>query len=311
MKKQNPKKRHHYIPVFYLNGFTNSNGYLYIYDKYNKPVFESSPEGIAYENHYFSFVNSEGERDSETLENAIKLLEDESARVLRKIHNYEKLSIDDRRTFSLFVSSMMVRVPNMRENMRKISGTLAKLHSVSISSHKESFMRQMKNYEKDTRKQMGPNYEELREFMNNPDNYDVSTNKQYGTAMALSQIEHISEIFFRMKWTFLKATRENKYITGDNPLSYFDPTCKPNSFYGVGLLNKNIEVALPLSKEICAFGTWRLKEGYLQAKNQYVKRLNKMTAISLVKFAFCHNKSDVIDKFIKKYKDKHPIITFG
>ncbi|MCA9395087.1 MAG: DUF4238 domain-containing protein [Candidatus Omnitrophica bacterium] len=53
MEKQRPKKRHHYIPVFYLNGFTTKDGYLYVYDK-DGPIFDSSPEGIVNENHGFS-----------------------------------------------------------------------------------------------------------------------------------------------------------------------------------------------------------------------------------------------------------------
>ncbi|MCK5214372.1 MAG: DUF4238 domain-containing protein [Candidatus Omnitrophica bacterium] len=77
MKLQKPKKRHHYIPVFYLKGFTNKEGILYVYDKDRDPVFESSPEGIAYENHYFSFRTPEGQRDSETVENYIMTLERE------------------------------------------------------------------------------------------------------------------------------------------------------------------------------------------------------------------------------------------
>ncbi len=48
-----------------------------MYDKDRDPVFESSPEGIAYENHYFSFRTPEGQRDSETVENYIMTLERE------------------------------------------------------------------------------------------------------------------------------------------------------------------------------------------------------------------------------------------
>ncbi|MBL7131062.1 MAG: DUF4238 domain-containing protein, partial [Candidatus Omnitrophica bacterium] len=254
MAEQNPKKRHHYIPVFYLNGFTNKNGCLYIYDKVDKPVFESSPEGIAYENHYFSFMTPHGERDSETVENNIMLLEGEFARVVKKIHNCEDLTVDDRIVFALFMASMIVRIPNMRDNIRKSTGETIKHISVFMASHKENFERMMEKYERDTGKQIGMNVEELRQWMKNPDNYDVTVDKQYAIAMALSLLENFARVFFQMKWAFLRATDDYKYMTGDNPLQYIDPTHNPRSFYGVGLANKNIEVSLPLSKEICAFG---------------------------------------------------------
>lgn len=311
MAEQNPKKRHHYIPVFYLNGFTNKNGCLYIYDKVDKPVFESSPEGIAYENHYFSFMTPHGERDSETVENNIMLLEGEFARVVKKIHNCEDLTVDDRIVFALFMASMIVRIPNMRDNIRKSTGETIKHISVFMASHKENFERMMEKYERDTGKQIGMNVEELRQWMKNPDNYDVTVDKQYAIAMALSLLENFARVFFQMKWAFLRATDDYKYMTGDNPLQYIDPTHNPRSFYGVGLANKNIEVSLPLSKEICAFGSWKYREGYIQANNQHVKHLNKMAVTASVRFVFADKKSEDIDKFVKKYKGSHRVMVVG
>jgi hypothetical protein len=311
MAKQKPKKRHHYIPVFYLNGFANKDGCLYVYDKNDKSVFESSPEGVAYENHYFSFMTPEGEKDSETVENNIMLLEGEFARIIKKIHNHENLTVDDHMVFALFVASMMVRVPNMRDNIQKSTGEMTKHISVFMASHKENFERIMQKYEADTGKQIGMNVEELRQWMKNPDNYNVTVDKQYSTATALSLLEDFARVFFQMKWAFLTATDDYKYMAGDNPLRYIDPTHNPHSFYGVGLANKNIEVSLPLSKEICAFGSWKHKEGYLQANNQHVKHLNRMTVIASVKFVFADKKSDDIDKFVKKYKNSHPVMSVG
>jgi len=311
MADQNPKKRHHYIPVFYLKGFTNKDGYLYIYDKDDKPVFESSPEGIAYENHYFSFLTPEGEKDSETVENNIMSLEGEFAKVLKKIQKEDTLSINDRIVFSLFVASMMVRVPNMRENIRKSTGEMIKHISVFMTSHKDKFERMMERYERDTGKEIGMNVEELRQWMRNSDNYNVTVDKQYATAMALSLLESFAKVFFQMKWAFLKATDDYKYLTGDNPLKYIDPTHNPRSYYGVGLANKNIEVSLPLSKEVCAFGSWKHREGFLQANNQHVKHLNRMTVMASVKFVFADRRSSDIDKLVKKYKGSHPIMSVG
>ncbi|MCM8796003.1 MAG: DUF4238 domain-containing protein [Candidatus Omnitrophica bacterium] len=311
MLKQKPKKRHHYIPVFYLKGFTNKDGCLYVYDKDNKPVFESSPEAIAYENHYFSFTTPEGEMDSETVENNIMLLEGEFARTVKKIHNYEDLSVDDRIVFSLFVASMMVRIPNMRDNIRKSTSEMIKHINVFMASHKENFERMMERYEKDTGKQIGIDVEELRQWMKNPDNYDVTVDKQYSTAMALSLLEDFARVFFQMKWAFLRATDDYKYMTGDNPLQYIDPTHNPRSFYGVGLANKNIEVSLPLSKELCALGSWKYRGGYIQGTNQHVKHLNRMTVIASVRFVFADKNSEEIDKFVKKYKGSHRVMTVG
>ncbi len=309
--RQDPKKRHHYIPVFYLNGFTDKNACLYVYDKDGGPIFESSPEGIAYENHYFSFITPQGERDSETVENNVMLLEGESAKVIKKIHACNELTVNDRINYSLFVASMMVRVPNMRNNIQKSTGEMIKHMSVFMASHKENFEGAMERYEKDTGKPIGMNIEELRQWMRDPSHYDISVDKEYATAMALSLLEDFAKVFFQMKWAFFKATDEYKYMTGDNPLRYIDPTYKPRSFYGVGLANENVEVSLPLSKEVCAYGSWKGREGYLQAKNHHVKHLNKITVSASVRFVFADSKSEDIDKFVTKYKGSHPVLKVG
>ena len=248
MKEQKPKKRHHYIPVFYLNGFTDKNGCLYIYDKDSKPVFESSPDGIAYENHYFSFMTPHGERDSETVENAIMLLEGKFVRVIKKILNCDYLTNDDWVVFSFFVASMMVRVPNMKNNIRKATGETIKRTNVFMSSHKENFGRMIKRYESDTGKHIGIDVEELRQWANNPDNYDITVDKEYATGMALSLLEDFAKVFLQMKWAFIKATADYKYVTGDNPLRYIDPTHNPRSFYGIGLANENLAL---IQRDLC------------------------------------------------------------
>lgn len=43
--------RHHYIPRFYLKGFTNERNSYFVYDKRNEVFFKSSPENTFFENH--------------------------------------------------------------------------------------------------------------------------------------------------------------------------------------------------------------------------------------------------------------------
>lgn len=303
-----PKKKHHYIPVFYLNGFTNLNGYLWVYDKDDKGLFESSPEGIAYENHYFSFMTPEGEKDSETVENFFMDLEGESSKVVRKILAGETLTEDERVTFAVFVSSMMVRVPNLRNNIRSSTADMIKNLTAFIAAHKENFTGMIERYKKETGQKIDIPVEELRQWAADPENYTVEVDQQYATGMALSLMDRFVPIFFNMKWAFLKATGDFNFMTGDNPLHYTDPTHDFRSPYGVGLFSRNIQVTLPLSKGICAFGTWEGAEGYIKVGSQQVKNVNRRTVISSVRFVFADAKSEATDRFVKKYKGSHPVI---
>ena len=44
-------KKHHYLPRYYLKGFTNNDNHFYVYDKQTDNIFLSSPDDTFFENH--------------------------------------------------------------------------------------------------------------------------------------------------------------------------------------------------------------------------------------------------------------------
>ncbi len=72
---------------------------------------------------------------------------------------------------------------------------------------------------------------------------------------------NLAPIFCDMKWAFFKATDSDKFVISDNPLFRVDPTFQAGLLSGMGLLNKNIEVTLPISKDLAFLGTWGKFEG--------------------------------------------------
>ena len=305
MNSLNSEKKHHYIPVFYLKGFTNSDGCLWVYDKEGAYLFPSSPEGIAYDKNYFSFTGTEGGKVTETVENAMAALEGESAKVLKKIHNNELLVEQERFSFAYFVASMLLRAPNFRNNIQSATAEMIKHLNTFMASNKEKFEQTMGWYEKDTGEKVDVANEDFCQWMLNPENYSVSVDSEYAVGMALSLIEKPAMIFFNMKWMFLIAPDSFKFLTSDNPLSYLDLTIDSRTLYrGVGLTNKNIEVTLPLSKDILAFGGWDLKEGFVKVNKQTVKDLNVRTVRASRRIVFTNYKLQDTDMYVKKYKKK-------
>jgi len=271
-------------------------------------MFASSPEGIAYEKHYFSYITPQGERDSETIENLIAIAEEEYSKVLKKILLKEGLSDDEFVTFASFIASMTVRTPNFRNNIQESTAAILKHMSKFMASHKENFESMLRRYEQETGEKIEMSVEELRQWTLNTDNYTVRVDAQYAIGMALSLMERLTEIFAAMSWTFMEAGGEFNFMTGDNPLSYIDPSHPAQSPYGVGLQNKGIEVTLPLSKNICAFGSWKPNKKYYQASTEFVRQMNRRTVKESGRFIFTDKKSQDIDKFVKKYKNTHSIM---
>lgn len=306
-----PKVRHHYIPRFYLNGFTDpaKSNAVWVFDKDDEKAFPAAPANIACEKHYHTFVMEDGEKDTESIEHLYGLIEAPSSAVIRKIHAEEALSNEDISVFSTFAASMMIRVPNHRSNIEKAVGSLMMKSQAMLANNKEAFESSYNRYLEETGSDSDLTAEDVRQFVLE-EKYTTTINPQVSLYFSVMSIEHIAEVFHKMNWAFIKSTNDHKFLSCDNPLFYFDPTHDRNSFYGVGLLNKAVEVTLPLSQDICAYGSWDNagQHNTVNGKNQMIKNINRRTVLAAKRFVFSSEYSDTLFKFAIKYKDSAPIL---
>jgi len=303
------KKRHHYISRFYLEGFVDPHNepYIWVYEKGNPNIIKATAKNIAVQKHYYSFITPKGEKDSETFENALAEIEGKVAPIFQKIRNYESLNDQERSSFAIFLAFTMSRVPNFRENIERATEEFIKKMDTILASHPTGFKSMIEKFERDTGNKIGMSVEKLRKFMLEGQ-YDIKTDPQFSLGMIPILAKDLIPIFLWMNWAFLEATDDYKFMTSDNPLSYFDPTHNPRSFYGVGLLNRNIEITFPISKGLIFLGTWKKIEGYKKLKSKLVKEMNRRTFISALRFVFASQNSDRLNRFVQKYKNSAPKI---
>ena len=305
------KRRHHYIPQFYLKGFTDprKENCVWVYDKEEEKLFPSTPLNIAVEKDYHTMINEKSEADTETIENLYGFIESDASKVIQKIHIGEMLDEEDRSIFSLFVSSMLVRVPNYRKNIEKIFADSTLDNLLSLAKNETAFTESYEEFLKKTGTSPDISLDDLRKYTLDGE-YDIITNPQVSLAMSISQLLHLPQVFLQMKWAFIRSESERMFLSSDNPLFFWDPTHDPDSFSGVGLMNKNIEVSLPLSNEICAVGGWETPGDYnvIPGKTQLVNNLNRRTAGASLRFVFSSIKSDALLRFVLKYKNSAPTI---
>jgi len=315
ISKTKPKKKHHKQPVFYLKGFTNSEGLLFVYNKDSGNVFESTPEAIAYENDYFTFTNPLGDKDSESFENYIAAIENNTAPVIKKILDEQVITEKEKSGFALFVASMFLRASNFRRNAEDLYAQMRKFKIQAIASDKDKFHEafkdfNLKEYEKNNPKPI-KTLEELRQLILHADEYfKFSTEPLASLQIILAEIDRLTVLFYNMKWCFLKATDNFKFITGDNPVSYGDPTA---GLLHKALMRRNTQVTIPLSKKIVAYGTWRpIKESaYIQVKDRDVKGFNRNTVVATEAFVFASFKDPVFQKFVTKHKGSAPAMKWS
>jgi len=309
MPSKQTKKRHHYVPQFYLAGFLDPQrpSSLWVYEKGTGRVFPSTPRKIAVESHYYSFTGPDGNKDSNMLENLPSEIEGAAARGTAKILAGEPLSDEDRSNFAVFLGFLLVRVPNFQQLTESMVAGFAKMYSRRLASNPEWFRRSIEKYEKATGDDVGNDLEGLREFALRGE-YDISVNRDFNLRFILLG-ERLAPILHQMTWTFLRATDDYKFLTSDNPLVYYDPTCDGNSLHGVGFTNKHIEVTVPISRDIALLATWRdgRDSRYLPVDNKTVKAVNRRAVISASRFIFASQESEGIRRLVKKFPIESPM----
>jgi hypothetical protein len=302
------KGHQHYIPRFYLKGFTEPNyeDYIWVYEKGKTEPIKLHIKNVAVQKHYYSFTDHNGEKNI-TIEDALAEIEGKTAPVFQKIKKHDDLNEDDRINFSYFLSTMITRVPNFRENMNNI-------YKDNINKAIEQIEPYIKNDKKNYVKPINLPEEFWNSMWNDmpekaeeklQDIYLKSDKKTVKPEITLKFLdlprEEPASIFNNMKWKFIVATDNWKFVTSDNPL---------HNYLDIGLLNKNVEVIFPVSKDLVFLGTWQdNKEGrYFQADNNTVKEFNRATVKSALKYVYSSNNSDGLMRLVQKYKDNAPKI---
>jgi len=113
MKKKLSKK-HHYLPRYYLKGFTNNTNCFYIYDKKEDKIFYTSPDAAFFENH-LNTVSLPGGGSSDFLEKLYRDIENECWNSLDQIReSNNKIPIDplDKMNLFLFLLFLHWRLPS-------------------------------------------------------------------------------------------------------------------------------------------------------------------------------------------------------
>jgi hypothetical protein len=300
------KKRHHYIPKFYLNGFVDPNNkpYIWVYEKGKPQVIEAIPRDVAVQKNYYTIPTPEG-KDSESFENFLANIERHVAPIFRKIEAQSNLTENDRWWFAILLTLIMTRVPNFRENIEKACAEVIKKYAMISASNARAFEASVASFEQETGQKIDMPKEEFRKFMLEG-NYNIEVYPHFSLRMVTMGVKDLSPIFYGMKWTFIKATEDYKFVTSDNPLHLHNPTPGPPPFSGVGLCHKNIQVTFPISKDFAFLGTWKGVERYVKVNNNCVKEINRTTIISASRFVFASLKSEGVNRLAQKCKNTAP-----
>ena len=266
------KKRHHTIPRCYLENFIDKDGFVWVLDVKDN-IFKVKPQNILLENHFYTVTLKNGEK-SLFVEDTLANIEGAYATIFRdKISKDLFLSEQERATVSVFISALFLRTKPHREGIRKMFEKLKE----TMEEWKKQFEMNPKAKEYASAipsSGKSINMEDVDEYLNNyKEEYSVSV---------LTQLPEIAQIIFNMKWSVWK-NENNNFVTCDDPLVLLRPASIKK--YGAkaigsqpGLLYKDVELTLPLSKDRLLLAGWILNEdSYLTVEDEMAQKMNHRT----------------------------------
>ncbi|RZJ23727.1 MAG: DUF4238 domain-containing protein [Acinetobacter sp.] len=103
-------RRHHYVPQFLTNYFTNNDDQIFIYDKFEDKIYKGSAVNLFVENNRNTFANLEGVND-DVIERMYSTLDNKFSSVLTEISTSRVLSNSNFELLLFFAYISKWRVP--------------------------------------------------------------------------------------------------------------------------------------------------------------------------------------------------------
>lgn len=270
-------KRHHYLSKSYLEGFTNDENLLWVYDRDQNEYRKQSPLNTAVESEYYTVKDDTGAKDS-SVEKFLALIDDKGVNAIRKINNGETLTYEEEQYLALFISFLHTRVPAFDESIKETNDQLIRKLSKIIFSNEDYVRRIMEKVKPDMEIDGPPvTPKDLIEFIHS-DAYEIGIipNRGLTIGMMIELSLDFAKIFLQMNWRFVQAHNDSSFVTTDNPFILIPPTKRsPQPFEGVGFATPGAQKVIPLSyKSLLVMGDKGNKRGILSISKMATRLFN-------------------------------------
>ena len=260
-------KRHHYLPQFYLEGFSY-DGRLVVFDEPRNRVRVESSLNTAVRGHYYSFVDATGSKVAE-VESDLARIESRAKPVFQALSARQALSLQERYYLAVFLGFLACRTPAFERSINE-----------TITGRAEVVLR--KNLEQPNADELfGTPPAELTALLDSGQ-FALETHPNDRISQMIDRAPELGKDFFVSDWTVLHTDERNAFVTSDSPFAivYPDPVPEDAGFQRYGIASPEVITSFPLSSRECllmagARGTLT----HSPATKGQVRRINLATVV--------------------------------
>lgn len=241
-------KRQHFLPEFYLKGFTK-NDMIAVFDRELNEIRVQQPVNTCVIGHFYTMEDASGRKRFE-LEQLLSQYEDKASPVIKKLAATEVINADERANLALFLALAAFRTPDVVDSLKAFNsnliGDMAKRMFVDVEEVKARM--RGKPGAPPMEDELDAEARELVKYMQNGQ-YKVKTNHRWAVGMAIDLAFNIAPILAGRDWVVVHRDNEKKsFVTTDAPVLLTTVAPRENSFWGIGFGNTDALVLFPLNE---------------------------------------------------------------
>ena len=293
----NIKKRHHYVPIAYLNSFRDDEGKVFVYRKDDpKKPFHQKPDKTGFHKYYYSQLLPEGGMNHDALENFFSEIETTWPPIVERLQRREKVDNDMMDEICQFMCLQYARVPANRDFAERI-------HAETI----KSMMRQL-----DAMGKLPPLPKGSKDIL---DHYEVSIDPHQSILAIPNMLGAVGEILDEIGLDVIHNETEIPFLTSDNPVIWFDPRIPEEAMQPYGLQPGGpIMLFFPISPNLMIVGGSFLLEKFahngiehVECRNrEFVNKCNRCICRFAYQTVFAREKGQ--EAMIEEHADVSPVL---
>ena len=301
-------KGQHVVPRFYLERFTDAQGFVWNYDFPTGAVTARKPTKTAVETNFYSPVADDGGR-VDAIEEMFSQIESDAAPLWDDLMHGKRMIGSDREQIALFIAMQHLRSPSLIEAAAKTKAMMHHHTSQFIVSDEHLFNREMDRQDSVAGVTTSlEKREQMRQQLLKPEDFTMEVSRHAGLPI-IGGLANLAEVFVQMTW-IVGASRDQHLITGDCPVTRISDPKTFHRIYGDGgFANKSVRVTLPLSSDRILELAWKGEEQERVAAvpKEMARRLNAHRATWAKRFLYASQNDTGILRLGMKWVTGEPI----
>lgn len=211
-------KKQHYVPRFYLAGFTQNNLVARL-DRRNGKVTSPTPEGTGYILNFYTFEDQQDRRRYD-IEAIFGLYETKAAPIILKMASGESIRLNEREDLAAFIALAALRTPAAVDEAKAVHAGFVKARAQAhLSDERRAFEWLRKTHgELADESQLRKDAAGLSKMVRD-DSYDVEVDHFFALGKSLRNFETIAMALYKRDWVIVHAPQDSEgFLTSDHPV---------------------------------------------------------------------------------------------